>query len=558
MKNKKGFTLIELLAVIVILGVLLLIAIPSVTSYITSSRKTSFINNAKSMVKGATVDVNSAKYNMFDTNTTYYIPASCISKETGGQSAFGGDWKTEYVVVTYNGDSFDYYYTALDTNKVGIKLIYNDLLAEKYIESGLDEVPINVTVGDREKIWYFDESCDPDVYRETYNVRHLIKDRDIYDENTVTQMFQLHGYCNFFGKNGVITGDGCADYNGDKFINTGLQLFSERNATRDFEISFNIERMSPAEQDPGVTQASLMACKLEKGEYPGFVFRFATNQLEFTQKINGVKKIINARPGEIKSVKIVRKDQVLYYAINGEQLAVFQDTHNFRDYFDSTLYLGAAQDGNMNPFRFINASISNLVVRMGDINFIGIEDNLNTVFHIDGECTFNGKDSNITGAGCAAYSNQKYIDTGINLYSKENINKDYEISFNIVNYNPNGQDSGTTQNTLVSNKKEGSSGQGLAFRRMDDKFEITQTLAGSKASTNEKANGIRNVKIYRKKGIVYYMYNDGTLKKLQDKKDVTSFINETLWFGAAPDTSGVPFRYLKATLSDITVKMSDK
>ncbi len=93
---------------------------------------------------------------------------------------------------------------------------------------------------------------------------------------------------------------------------------------------------------------------------------------------------------------------------------------------------------------------------------------------------------------------------------------------------------------------------------MDDKFEITQTLAGSKASTNEKANGIRNVKIYRKNGIVYYMYNDGTLKKLQDKKDVTSFINETLWFGAAPDTSGNPFRYVKATLSDITVKMSDK
>ena len=37
--NKKGFTLIELLAVIVILGVLLAIAIPSVTKYINVSKK---------------------------------------------------------------------------------------------------------------------------------------------------------------------------------------------------------------------------------------------------------------------------------------------------------------------------------------------------------------------------------------------------------------------------------------------------------------------------------------------------------------------------------------
>ena len=37
--NKKGFTLIELLAVIIILGILMLIAIPSVTNYINNSRQ---------------------------------------------------------------------------------------------------------------------------------------------------------------------------------------------------------------------------------------------------------------------------------------------------------------------------------------------------------------------------------------------------------------------------------------------------------------------------------------------------------------------------------------
>ena len=51
--KQKGFTLIELLAVVVILGVLMVIAIPSVSSYITASRKQSFIDSAKSYIAAA-------------------------------------------------------------------------------------------------------------------------------------------------------------------------------------------------------------------------------------------------------------------------------------------------------------------------------------------------------------------------------------------------------------------------------------------------------------------------------------------------------------------------
>ena len=48
MRNNKGFTLVELLAVIVIMGILMMVAIPSVTRTIENSRKETFVDIAKS------------------------------------------------------------------------------------------------------------------------------------------------------------------------------------------------------------------------------------------------------------------------------------------------------------------------------------------------------------------------------------------------------------------------------------------------------------------------------------------------------------------------------
>ena len=48
--NKKGFTLIEVMAVLVILGVVLLIAVPSVSTYIVNSRKSNYYTTANSYV----------------------------------------------------------------------------------------------------------------------------------------------------------------------------------------------------------------------------------------------------------------------------------------------------------------------------------------------------------------------------------------------------------------------------------------------------------------------------------------------------------------------------
>ncbi len=100
MKDKNGFTLIELLAVIIILGILMIIAIPSVTKYISDSRKSSYVDTAKEIISGARNKVNDGKLGMFDTGATYYIPSSYIKTENASKSPYG-EFTEAYIAVIY-------------------------------------------------------------------------------------------------------------------------------------------------------------------------------------------------------------------------------------------------------------------------------------------------------------------------------------------------------------------------------------------------------------------------------------------------------------------------
>ena len=109
LKNKKRFTLIELIAVVIILAILMMIAIPSITSVIEDSRKKGTISSLQAFVNKARTDISLGldeieKYSFFNgdnkpvieqnPNHLYFIPWACLDVQKGEKSGYG-TWSEE-------------------------------------------------------------------------------------------------------------------------------------------------------------------------------------------------------------------------------------------------------------------------------------------------------------------------------------------------------------------------------------------------------------------------------------------------------------------------------
>lgn len=123
--KEKGFTLVELLGVIVILSIIMLIAIPNITSMLEKSKYDQYIGDAKKLVSITEYEIRKGTINKPATGelikvTLDYLSTSDVEKDPNGEEY---DVNKSYVVIVRKEGYLYYYVNLVSTSGKGISLV---------------------------------------------------------------------------------------------------------------------------------------------------------------------------------------------------------------------------------------------------------------------------------------------------------------------------------------------------------------------------------------------------------------------------------------------------
>ena len=226
--------------------------------------------------------------------------------------------------------------------------------------------------------WYKDDGT---FYQEVYPEQVIDSDVTYYakwveDTSSFPIVWAETNACTFNGSSNI-TGDYCLEdtVSGDSIdktqnhIDTAVQLFTQSNFQKDFEIGFNVVSYDSSGSE---SQATFVASKAEDlSGWPGFVVRRSGSSasLELTERFSMNSQAVTAPTVAINSVnqvKIARIGEKIYYSWNGAAYTLLQDISANTTRFDTKVWFGATltADGN-GARRFISATLTDMYIKLG-------------------------------------------------------------------------------------------------------------------------------------------------------------------------------------------------
>ena len=345
----------------------------------------------------------------------------------------------------------------------------------------------------------------------------------------------------------VYNAPGVYTFDGTNYLTTDVYLYSVENVNKNFIISFNIESVSTA----NVNHSALMNSMNESGSpWPGHVVKISTargrKEVRFESNSNTSGTGDMFISDSARNIRILRINNYLYLSIDGAEFVRLNDYNGFTDTFDIPVTFGASIDGKGNPYRFFTGSLSDLYIAFLD-NDATVDDfnpekqELKVAYKHEGEYAFNGTSD--------------YIDTGLQLFSEENFNKDFEISFDVISIDPNNDN----QATMVNGKNERiNSYPGFVYRAYKaDQTVRFEAKAGTGSGAKNKQSEIKKVVISRIDSVMYLSINEGEKKQVYDYTNFSSYFDVPITIGASLNNKGQPFRFFKGTLSNIVIKVEE-
>lgn len=161
--NEKGYTMLELLTVILIMGVLFSIAVPSMQRIILNSKKTAYADTALSYIRSAKIKIaNKEIKKTYDTDVTYYIDVRFLDESGVIAPSPFGEWIEAYVIYTIDSNDVPtYYFLSLDEQGWMIKRKKeSEINKHVVIQDPIYESVDIENIGARGTIMYVDERGD--------------------------------------------------------------------------------------------------------------------------------------------------------------------------------------------------------------------------------------------------------------------------------------------------------------------------------------------------------------------------------------------------------------